>query len=117
MVPAPKINLIRYHGVFAPASPLRKSIVLEAQSQAQAECVGDICADDCKKGHTGTQFPDFNKRRDTSWASLMKRVFEIDVLECPKCKSHMQRISFITKRDSIRRYLEGVGLLGNAQPQ
>ncbi|HIB83271.1 MAG TPA: hypothetical protein EYO59_01325, partial [Chromatiaceae bacterium] len=109
LVPAPKINLIRYHGVFAPASPLRKSIVLEAQSQAQAGCVGDIGgigADACKKGCAGTELSAFNRRRDTSWASLMKRVFEIDVLECPKCKSRMQRVSFITKRDSIRKYLE-----------
>jgi len=37
----------------------------------------------------------------------MKRDFEIDVLECPKCRSRMQRISNIPKRDSIRTYLEG----------
>jgi len=28
----------------------------------------------------------------------------------------MQRVSNIPKRDSIRTYLEGVGLLGNAPP-
>lgn len=33
---------------------------------------------------------------------LMRRVFEIDVRECPRCKSQMQTISFITEAQVIR---------------
>ena len=51
------------------------------------------------------------------WASLMKRVFDIDVLECPKSKSRMQQIAFITDRNSIRDFLEHVGLFGNSPPE
>ena len=40
---------------------------------------------------------------------MMKRVFELDVLECPKCKSRMQRIAFITEADVIARILDSVG--------
>jgi len=31
-----------------------------------------------------------------SWAECMKRIYEIDPLECPKCKSQMRIIAFIT---------------------
>ena len=44
------------------------------------------------------------------WAQLLARVFSIDVLECPKCHSQMQRIAWITRVDSLRAILESVGL-------
>jgi hypothetical protein len=30
-----------------------------------------------------------------SWARLMRRVFAVDVLECPRCASRMQTIAFV----------------------
>ena len=48
-------------------------------------------------------------RHRQPWAMLMKRVFEIDVLECPRCKSRMQRIAFITQTDVIARILDSIG--------
>ena len=41
---------------------------------------------------------------------MMARVFAVDVLECPSCRSRMQRIAFITKPDAIRAFLASVGL-------
>ena len=40
----------------------------------------------------------------------MARVFAIDVLECPNCRSRMQRIAFITQENVIHAFLETVGL-------
>ena len=40
-----------------------------------------------------------------SWAKLMSRVFDLDVLECPRCKSQMQLMSFITESKAIRDIL------------
>ena len=40
----------------------------------------------------------------------MRRVFDIDVLECPKCRSRMQRIAFITQPSAIHAFLSSVGL-------
>ncbi len=41
----------------------------------------------------------------------MARVFELDVLECPRCgQKGMQRIAFITQPSVIRSILASVGL-------
>lgn len=36
-----------------------------------------------------------------SWAACMKRVFEIDPLECPRCKGTMRIIAFLTNEREI----------------
>ena len=40
----------------------------------------------------------------------MRRVFGIDVLECPRCQSKMQMISFITESKAIRDILASIGM-------
>ena len=44
-----------------------------------------------------------------SWARLMKRVFDLEVLVCPRCASAMQRIAFVTDAAEIKRILSSVG--------
>ena len=44
------------------------------------------------------------------WAKCMARVFDLDVLTCPKCKGDMQIISFITDTPVIKKILNSVGL-------
>jgi hypothetical protein len=44
------------------------------------------------------------------WARLMKRVFEIDVLECPRCGSRMQRIAFLTDSAVVQKILRCLNL-------
>ena len=95
------MNQIRYHGVFAPASPLRRFIVLKYQD---------------KKMSAPPRSRVVPSSLDYTWASLMKRVFALDVLECPKCKSRMQRIAFIRDKYSIMKFLKCVGLFGNSPP-
>ena len=73
--------MIRYSGVFASNSRLRKQIVPKQESDANE--------------------PEPSKhpasKKHWNWAKLMRRVFEIDVRECPRCMSQMQTISFITE--------------------
>lgn len=40
----------------------------------------------------------------------MKRVFELDVLECSVCRGPMKSIAEITQRDVIRRFLAALDL-------
>ena len=40
----------------------------------------------------------------------MKRIFDVDVLECPRCHSKMQVIAFMTEGQAIRDILASVGL-------
>ena len=49
-------------------------------------------------------------RRRMSWADLMKRVFELDVLECPACHGPMKIIAEITEPKVIKRFLAAMDL-------
>lgn len=91
LIPPPRKNMVRYHGIFAPNSALRAQIVpkpnLEtSQGQGTTE---------------STQCPGQGKR----WAQLLARVFQVDVLECPRCQSRMQMISFIRESKAIKDIL------------
>ena len=48
----------------------------------------------------------------SSWAALVKRVFEVDPLECPQCGSRMKVVSFIerSQRDIVEKILRHCGL-------
>ena len=48
----------------------------------------------------------------SSWAALVKRVFEVDPLECPQCGSRMKVVSFIERcqRDVVEKILRHCGL-------
>ena len=99
--------MVRYHGVFAPNSKLRREVVpkpaaVVAEGYNNANDKGD-----CNHGYS---------RRRLGWAKLMQRVFEIDVLQCPKCKGRMQRIAFITERSVIRKMLRASSLPGDSPP-
>ena len=60
LVPKPRAHLIRYHGVFAPASPDRAQIVPGARGTAVTECAEATVT----RRHQGM-----------SWAQRLKRVF------------------------------------------
>ena len=40
-----------------------------------------------------------------AWRECIKKIWEVDPLECPKCKGEMKIISFIIERKAIRRIL------------
>jgi hypothetical protein len=46
----------------------------------------------------------------SSWAAYIKRVYEIDPLECPKWKSQMQIIAFIQDEHSIKDIMRAQGI-------
>ncbi len=45
-----------------------------------------------------------------TWAMLIKAVFEVDPLKCPKCGGTMKIISFIEEGDVIRKILKHCNL-------
>jgi hypothetical protein len=50
------------------------------------------------------------------WATLLRRSFAIDVLQCPKCQGRLRVLAVITERDSARRILAHLGLPTDAPP-
>ena len=45
-----------------------------------------------------------------SWAACIKRIYEIDPLECPNCKSQMRIIAFIQDAHSIKDIMKAQGI-------
>ena len=98
LVPPPRLNLVRYHGVLAPNASARKQIV---PSPPAAEESGIEPAD--------VEAPQARAHRRT-WAVLLSRIFDVDGTLCPSCGGRMRLIAALTDEVSIRHYLKGVGL-------
>jgi hypothetical protein len=50
------------------------------------------------------------KKPSLSWAECMKRVYEIDPLECPRCKSQMRIIAFVRDQKEIEKIMDSMGV-------
>ena len=62
---------------------------------------------------------EYQLKRRITWAALIKCVYEVDPLECPKCGAEMKIISFIEKRqtDVIEHILRHCGLWKDTIPR
>lgn len=56
------------------------------------------------------------RERRLSWADLMRRVFLVDVLQCPRCQGRMRLIAAIVQPELIARILTHRGLSARAPP-
>jgi len=108
LVPPPRVNQVRYYGVFAPRSKMRDLILpkVDPAATSEAEVVAaqeNSCSSADDDGSSN------QKCYRHTWAALLDRVFDIDVLACPRCQSRMQRIAFIFDPDVIAAMLESIG--------
>ena len=55
--------------------------------------------------------PKFNRM---PWAALLRRVFLVDVLACPKCNGRMRILAVVTKTESIQSILDSLGIASKA---
>lgn len=60
--------------------------------------------------------PDAARTRRLTWAELMKRVFAIDVLECPRCGGPMRILATIHPPETTSAILACLGLPVRAPP-
>ena len=56
------------------------------------------------------------KQRKSAWARLIKKVYGVDPLICPKCQSEMRVMSVITDRTEVIRILRHLFKIGRAHP-
>ncbi len=49
-------------------------------------------------------------RKLSSWAACIKRIYEVDPLECPKCKGTMRIVAFIQDEYAIRDIMKSQGI-------
>jgi len=95
LVPRPRVNLTRYHGVFAPNSKYR-ALVTPAQRGTG------------KKAKATQQPPDptpAERRASMTWARRLKRVFNIDIETCSECGGAVKIIASIEDPAVIRKIL------------
>jgi len=101
IIPRPHINLIIYHGVLAPRAKWRKRAVVYGRP------VPTLAVENAdEENPVETKEPG----RYTDWATLMKRTFGLDVLECPKCHGRMKLIALIDQPAVIQKILKHLGL-------
>jgi hypothetical protein len=61
--------------------------------------------------------PEQNKKASRSWAALLKRVFELEPLVCPRCGGTMHSKGFITDTKEVARLLDNLGVPGFVTPE
>ena len=62
------------------------------------------------KGQDSTVATIHRRGRWTPWAELLKRVFLVDVLVCPKCSGRMRILAAILDKNSMQAILGHCGL-------
>ena len=50
-----------------------------------------------------------NGKATSTWARLIRKIFEVDALQCPICNSEMRVIAFITQYQVTRNILKHIG--------
>jgi hypothetical protein len=104
LIPPPRVHLVRYHGVFAPASPLRSAITrvpapadaAPLPAEPDKSPAAAHATDSPATEPSPTLPPDAPTRlRRLPWADLLRRVHAVDVLACP-CGARARILAFIT---------------------
>ncbi|MAD07876.1 MAG: hypothetical protein CMP86_10755 [Gammaproteobacteria bacterium] len=98
LVPRPRVNLTRFHGVFSPNSKLREFVVPAKPSDAEG-----------RLEHPGDQ------AYSMTWAQRLKRVFSIEIEKCEKCGGKLKVIACIEDEEVIDKILKHLGLVEASQ--
>jgi hypothetical protein len=105
LTPRPEINLVLYHGVLAAHAHWRPEVV--AYHRAERGGATDVSATGSGTGVGGSGA---DRSRHWTWAALMRRAFDLDVLRCPRCAGRMQLIATIDDPAVIQKILAHLGL-------
>jgi hypothetical protein len=93
LVPKPRVNLTRYHGVFAPNSRYRARVTQAGRGKG---ATGQAPTEDRTRAQ---------RRAAMSWAQRLKRVFRIDIETCVACGGAMRIIACIEDPAVIEKIL------------
>lgn len=92
LVPPPRQNLVRYHGVLAPNAKLRSAVIPKKPDPKELEKT---------RGKSKNRL---------LWAALLARTFRLEMEVCAHCGGRMRMVAALTDPTSIKAYLNGVGL-------
>jgi hypothetical protein len=100
LVVRPGMHLVRYHGVLASAAKWRSLVVPEHEASA--------CVPKATRAPRGSRW--------IPWRDLVKRVFGVDPLACPKCGGAMRVHAVVRGPGSMSYVLGCLGLPARAPP-
>lgn len=120
LVPKPRANLTRYHGVLGPAAkwrpaviPAPPEIVTEIQPATTAVVEETPVFNVTEAGAVAE--PAARHPRNYAWAELLRRVWEFDVLACA-CGGRLRILSAIHPPETTRKILDCLGLPSRPPP-
>ena len=90
-MPTPRVNLTRYHGVFAPNQRLREQVTPAKRGQRDAAPADE---------------PAPARHVSMTWAQRLKRVFKIDMETCEHCGGAVKVIASIEDLIVIKKILD-----------
>ena len=91
-IPNQNEQTVRYNGYYSNVCRGKRKKKAMDQSEYVIEYEG--CSKSCSK----------------SWARLIKKIYEVDPLTCPKCKGQMRIIAFIEDYKVIKKILDWLGI-------
>ena len=104
LIPKPRVNLTRFHGVFAPNSHYRAMVTPARRGRGKK-----TKATNDKQDQTPAE-----RHAAMTWAQRLKRVFNIDIETCAECGGDVKIIATIEDPVVIRKIL--AHLDNNASP-
>jgi hypothetical protein len=117
-IPPKRLNMVRFHGVFAPRAKARPALqqLLPAKPQPEASTAAPQPLDKpeplparARGAPSEEDRVPVPPRYRRPWHELLKRVFDLDIV-CSRCGSKMHRISHIDAPETIERILGHMGL-------
>jgi hypothetical protein len=93
LVPRPHKHTIRFHGILAPAAGYRSAVVPVSTAEAPPK----------------RQPPERPTPYRLPWADLLRRVFLLDLLECPRCHGRMRIVAAVTEPAAVEKILQHLG--------
>ena len=94
-IPDPRRHLVRYYGAYSSRVRGQRR---KAENRLEASGSGEV-----EKAVPPSPERAALRRR---WANLIRRVYEVDPLVCPRCGSEMRVIAFITEPKVIKRIVD-----------
>ena len=103
LIPPPNFHMVRYFGVFASHHHLRPRVV----PGPGAELPGQQLSLDLAGRDEPERRPESKAPRRIGWASLLARVFAVDVTVCRTCGGRMRILEVVDTPDAVARVLHG----------
>jgi len=95
-IPQPYESITRYYGEYS----CRKRGAKKKQAKAQQDLVQQEAFTE--------QEP--KKRASITWAQCIKKIYEVDPLECPRCKEQMRIVAFLQDPVEIKKIMDSLGI-------